>query len=100
MSLLTPDFDRAVPIYLGISASPDQLPLEIYLDEIRVDSSPRSILYEARPTLRARTDEATQRRNDIVAYILQQSAFGEVILYEAGDWMYDLSILDPHSHLE
>lgn len=97
---LDSDSDRAVPTYLGISASPDQQPLELYIAEITLDPSPRSILYEARPTLRDRTEAATARRNEIIKYLLQQPGLDEVILYEAADWLYDLPILDPHSYLD
>ena len=57
---------------------------------------------EARETLRRKDKQATARRREqIIRGLLARSEdIGEVILYEAADWTYYLSLDDPHRYLD
>lgn len=85
---------------------PDRKPFELYVRECQADLSanrgsdfrgPRSYFFEAQNSLRA-TDLAAARRDreTMICHLLaQRNEIGEVILYEAADWLYFLPLADP-----
>jgi hypothetical protein len=103
------------PTFLGIRYLPDQGPLELFVDRYVDDladnrgsrfQGPRSFIYEAQATLRAADRSAARkRREEIICYLLgREEDVGEVLLYEAADWTYNLPLSDPdvyrHSFLD
>lgn len=104
------------PIFLGTGGySQDPATFRLYVDECAADLAdnrgstfrgPRSYFYEAQSSLRA-TDKAAARghREAVICSLLSRTdAINEVILYEAADWTYFLSLSDPdlcgHSFLD
>jgi len=94
------------PVLLGTGGYSQQFDsLEMYVRECVADLStnrnssfrgPRSYFFEAQGSLRA-TDKAAARHNreKVICYLLNQTnEIGEVILYEAADWTYFLSLSD------
>jgi hypothetical protein len=94
------------PAFLGSGGSePDRGPFELYVREGLTDLAdqrgapfrgPRSYFYEAQATLRA-TDLAAARRarEEVICHLLaQRQDIGEVILYEAADWLYFMPLAD------
>ena len=57
---------------------------------------PRSYFYEGQSTLRAADQVAARRaREEMICHLLaQRGEIGEVILYEAADWLYFMSLSD------
>ncbi|MEO1996673.1 MAG: hypothetical protein ABGZ17_15505 [Planctomycetaceae bacterium] len=55
----------------------------------------------ARQTLRRKDKQATARRREQImrGLLARSDDIGEVILYEAADWTYNLSLDDPHRYL-
>jgi hypothetical protein len=101
---------RTEPVFLGIRYLPPPGPLKLFVDASVVDlkgnrgsrfNGPRSFCYEAQETLRRKDKQATaMRREQIIRGLLARSEdIGEVILYEAADWTYNLSLDDPHRYL-
>jgi len=98
---------RTEPVLFGIRDVPDMEPFRVHLSESFRDLSgnrgssfrgPRSFFFEAQYTLR-RTDydEARAEREALICEVLSHEAeVGEVILYEAADWLYYLSFTDSH----
>ena len=102
---------RVEPVFLGIRYLPPPGPLKLFVDASVADlkgnrgsrfSGPRSFCYEAQETLRRKDKQATARRREqIIRGLLARSEdIGEVILYEAADWTYYLSLDDPHRYLD
>lgn len=104
------------PAFLGSGGYlPGEKPFELYVRECIADLAnqrgssyrgPRSYFFEAQTTLRA-TDLAAARREReaMICHLLAQRAdIGEVILYEAADWLYFFPLSDPdlcgHKYLE
>lgn len=85
---------------------PGMSPFELYVRECSTDLAtnrgsefhgPRSYFFEAQNTLRA-TDLAAARREreEMICHLLsQRDEIGEVILYEAADWLYFMPLSDP-----
>ena len=100
---------RSEPMFLGLRDLPDPKPVELFVSEYQKNQSdnhgssfrgPKSFFYEAQYTLRfADRESATARREEIIRDLLNQPEIGEVILYEAANWIYGLPIDDPHSYL-
>jgi hypothetical protein len=100
------------PAFLGSGGYlPGMPPFELYLRECVADLAdnrgstfrgPRSYFFEAQTTLRAADPAAARRsREEMICHLLaQQADIGEVILYEAADWLYyfPLSDLDLCGH--
>jgi hypothetical protein len=95
------------PVLFGSGGyMPDRKPFELYVRECQADLSanrgsdfrgPRSYFFEAQNSLRA-TDLAAARRDreTMICHLLaQRNEIGEVILYEAADWLYFLPLADP-----
>jgi len=96
----------AEPVFLGTRFMPDQGPLDLFVRQCLVDMAdnhgssfrgPRSFFYEGHETLRAKDREAARRRREeIICYLLSfRKDIGEVILYEAARWTYDLPLSVP-----
>ncbi len=94
------------PAFMGSGGYlPGAAPFELYVREYIADLAgnhgskfrgPRTYFYEGQTTLRA-TDQAAARkgREAIICHLLkQQNDINEVILYEAADWLYFLSLTD------
>jgi hypothetical protein len=94
------------PAFLGSGGNlPDRAPFELYVRECAADLAtqrgsayrgPRSYFFEAQSTLRAADLSAAKRaREEMICHLLaQRQDIGEVILYEAVDWVYCLSLGD------
>jgi hypothetical protein len=98
---------RVEPVFLGSGAyQADRAPFQLFVREQIADLAgnrgssfrgPRSYFYEGQFTLRA-TDQADARahREMTISYLLaQKDDIGEVLLYEAADWLYFLPLSDP-----
>lgn len=94
------------PVFFGSGGYvPDRKPFEFYVRECEADlvenrgsdfRGPRSYFFEAQNSLRA-TDLAAARRDreTMICHLLaQRNEIGEVILYEAADWLYFLPLAD------
>lgn len=100
---------RSEPMFLGLRDLPDPKPVELFVRQYQKNQSdnhgssfrgPKSFFYEAQYTLRfADKEAASARREEIIRELLNQPDIGEVILYEAVNWIYGLSMDDPHSYL-
>ena len=100
---------RSEPMFLGLRDLPDPKPVELFVSEYQKNQSdnhgssfrgPKSFFYEAQYTLRiADKEAASARREEIIRELLNQPDIGEVILYEAVNWIYGLSMDDPHRYL-
>jgi len=94
------------PVFLGIRYLPDEGPFSLFVNRCIADlqqnrgssfTGPRSFFYEAQETLRVADPKAARRREEIICKLLaHKTEIGEVILYEAADWIYYLS-LPPNS---
>jgi hypothetical protein len=95
------------PAFLGSGGYlPDKQPFDRYVRECIADLAdnrgsshrgPRSYFFEGQHSLRA-TDLAAARRarEEMICHLLaQRRDIGEVILYEAADWLYYLPLSDP-----
>lgn len=94
------------PAFLGSGGSlPDKKPFELYVRECLADLAdnrgskfhgPRSYFFEAQTTLRAADPAAARRsREEMICHLLaQHTGIGEVILYEAADWLYFFPLSD------
>ena len=105
---------RVEPVFLGSGGYlPEQGPFELFVKEQIADLAdnrgsafrgPRSYFYEGQFTLRANdAGETRKRRDEMMRFLLSQKGeIGEVLLYEAADWLYfvQLSEADPWASLE
>ena len=101
---------RAEPMFLGLRDLPDEGPVSLFVERYQSNQSdnhgslyrgPKSFFYEAQYTLRFKDKNAAKlRRDEIIRNLLAQPDINEVILYEAANWIYGLSIDDPHSYLD
>lgn len=105
---------RVEPVFLGSGGYlPEQGPFELFVKEQITDlvdnrgsafRGPRSYFYEGQFTLRANdAGETRKRRDEMMRFLLSQKGeIGEVLLYEAADWLYfvQLSEADPWVSLE
>jgi hypothetical protein len=85
---------------------PGMTPFELYVRECSIDLATnrgsdfrglRSYFFEAQNTLRT-TDLAAARREreEMICHLLsQRDEIGEIILYEAADWLYFMPLTDP-----
>jgi hypothetical protein len=97
------------PVFLGSGGYlPDDGPFQLFLDEQIRDLSdnrgstfrgPRSYFFEAQFTLRApNPQEARRHRERMICEMLgRRDDIGEVLLYEATDWLHSLPLDDPDS---
>lgn len=98
---------RVEPVFLGSGAyQTDRAPFEMFVREQIADlaenrgsthRNPRSYFYEGQFTLRT-SDPADGRkqREAIIRHLLSHKEdIGEVLLYEAADWLYFLPLSDP-----
>lgn len=95
------------PSFLGSGGYlPGIKPFELYVRKCLADLSdnrgskfhgPRSYFFEAQTTLQAADLAAARRaREEMICHLLAQRAdIGEVILYEAADWLYFFPLSDP-----
>jgi hypothetical protein len=95
------------PAFLGSGGYlPDMPPFALYVRECLADLAdnrgsafhgPRSYFFEAQTTLRAADSAAARRsREAMICHLLaQRGEIGEVILYEAADWLYFFPLPDP-----
>jgi hypothetical protein len=94
------------PAFLGSGGSLNGMPpFELFVRECIADLAdqrgssfrgPRSYFFEAQTTLRANdTDAARRAREEMICHLLaQRQDIGEVILYEAADWLYFFPLAD------
>lgn len=95
------------PVFLGSGGyQPDEAPFKLFIDEQIRDLAdqrgsgyrgPRSYFLEAQFTLRA-ADAAAARANRermICELLSRRADIGEVLLYEATDWLHTLPLDDP-----
>ncbi len=96
----------AEPVLFGVRGLPDAEPFALYLQHSLADlrdnrgssfRGPRSFFHEAQATLRAQDRQAVRRRREelICSVLAHEREVGEVILYEAADWLYFLPLADP-----
>ncbi|MEO2048703.1 MAG: hypothetical protein ABGX16_19275 [Pirellulales bacterium] len=106
MAMVQLDGLATEPVLFGVRGLPDSAPLQLYLDhsfdELATNRGssfrgPRSFFFEAQESLRAKdVDAARLRREAIVCQLLnQRQEIGEVIFYEAADWLYYLPLSNP-----
>jgi hypothetical protein len=98
---------RVEPVFLGSGAyQADRAPFEMFVREQIADLAdnrgssfrkPRSYFYEGQFTLRAAdpADARKYREATILHLLSQKDDIGEVLLYEAADWLYFLPLSDP-----
>lgn len=98
---------RIEPVFLGSGAYPtDRAPFEMFVREQIADLAdnrgstyrkPRSYFYEGQFTLRtADPADGRKQREAIIRHLLShKDDIGEVLLYEAADWLYFLPLSDP-----
>jgi hypothetical protein len=105
---------RVEPVFLGSGGYlPEQGPFELFVKEQIADLAdnrgsefrgPRSYFYEGQFTLRANdAGETRKRRDEMIRHLLSQKGeIGDVLLYEAADWLYFVQLLeaDPCGSLE
>jgi hypothetical protein len=104
MALIDLSGTRVEPVYLGSGGYlPDAGPFEMFVDEQIRDMAgnhgsafrgPRSYFFEAQFTLR--DPSAREHRERMICELLsRQGEIGEVLLYEATDWLHTLPLDDP-----
>ena len=105
---------RVEPVFLGSGGYvPEQGPFELFVKQQIADLAdnrgssfrgPRSYFYEGQFTLRANdAGETRKQRDQMIRHLLSQKGeIGEVLLYEAADWLYfvQLSEADSWASLE
>lgn len=99
MALVNLRGTRVEPVLHGIRFLPDDGPLDLFIDQSvndlagargSTDRVPLGVFYEAQETLRSQDPQVRQRREAIICRLLARPDIGEVILYEAADWVYNL----------
>ncbi|NUQ63225.1 MAG: hypothetical protein HUU20_12165 [Pirellulales bacterium] len=104
------------PAFLGSGGYlPGMTPFQLYVRECLADLAdnrgssfrgPRSYFFEAQTTLQSADLAAARRsREEMVCHLLaQRTDIGEIILYEAADWLYFFPLSDPglcgHNYLD
>jgi len=106
------------PVLLGVGPFVNITILEAYLTHALSDlaanngskyKGPKGIMYEGQWTLRGQltayrpagwTPEGKKAREERMCAMLKREDISEVILYEAADWTYSLSLDDPFSFLD
>ncbi|MFN0198694.1 MAG: hypothetical protein ACKVT0_18255 [Planctomycetaceae bacterium] len=95
------------PVFLGSGGYlPDMTPFSMFVREQIEDlrenrgstyRGPRSYFFEAQFTLRAADlEDARKHREKMICHLLNQTGeIGEVLLYEATDWLHTLPLADP-----
>ncbi len=93
------------PVLFGIRDVPDMAPFKVHFEANIADladnrgssfQGPRSFFFEAQYSLRRKDyDVARREREALICNVLSyKDDVGEVILYEAADWLYYLSFSD------
>jgi len=93
------------PVLFGIRDVPDSAPFQVHVEANIADlkgnrgssyRGPRSFFFEAQYSLRRKDyDVARREREALICNVLSyKDDVGEVILYEAADWLYYLSFSD------
>lgn len=104
MALIDLTGTRIEPVFLGSGGYlPEPAPFEMFVDEQIVDMAdnhgssfrgPRSYFFEAQFTLR--DPAAREHRERMICELLgRQGEIGDVLLYEATDWLHTLPLDDP-----
>lgn len=107
MALVDLTGTKIEPVFLGSGGyQPDFPPFRLFVDEQIRDlagnrgssfQGPRSYFFEAQFTLRAANlEEARNHREQMICELLsRRENIGEVLLYEATDWLHTLPLDDP-----
>ena len=96
---------KTEPVLFGVRDMPDPVPFDVYFQASLTDletnrgstfRGPRSFFFEAQYSLRRKDyDMARVEREALICKVLaHKEEVGEVILYEAADWLYYLSFSD------
>lgn len=98
---------KVEPVLLGVGPLVDPKLLDVYLDraldDLKVNHGssfrgPRAIMYEGQWTLGRPAGE--QERLSRIRQMLARDGIGEVILYEAADWIFRLGVDNPWKALD